>query len=78
MEKGCEEKREDIINFLQDYILEIPSEMFGNLLEENKKISEELSYHISTYDKKILFYISGFIAANLKKKCFRMTEEIPS
>ncbi|XP_062592552.1 uncharacterized protein LOC134279986 [Saccostrea cucullata] len=74
-EKGCEEKREDIINFLQDYILEIPSEILGGLLKENKKVSEELSYQISTNDQTILFYISGFIVANLRKKCYRMSKE---
>ena len=58
-EKGCQENREDINNFLQEYILEIPSQIRGGMRRENKKISEELSYHVSTKDQRILFYIAG-------------------
>ena len=36
-EKGCQENREDINNFLQEYILEIPSQILGGMLRENKK-----------------------------------------
>ena len=74
-EKGCQENREDINNFLQEYILEIPSQILGGMLRENKKISEELSYQVSTNDQRILFYIAGFIVANLKKKCYRLAKD---
>lgn len=70
---GCEEKREDIIHFLQEFLLELPSEILGRLLQENRTTSNTHADQISTMDQQILYYISGFIVANLKKKCRRMT-----
>lgn len=70
---GCEEKREDIIHFLQEYLLELPTEILGRLLQENRTTSNTHADQISNMDQQILYYISGFIVANLKKKCMRMT-----
>ena len=36
-EKGCQENREDVNNFLLEYILEIPSQILGGMLRKNKK-----------------------------------------
>lgn len=59
---GCEKKK-DIIHFLQEYHLELPTEILGHLLQENATTAKT---------EKITFCISGCIAANLKK-CLRMT-----
>ena len=72
-EKGCKENREDINNFAKECIFEI----LGGKLRKNKKISEELSYQVSTNDQRILFYmyIADIIAANLKKKCYWLAKD---
>ncbi|XP_062597802.1 uncharacterized protein LOC134259219 [Saccostrea cucullata] len=75
IERGCTEKSEDIVNFLQTYILNLPCEIVNTLLEQNKTVSEQQSKELSQNDQQILFYICGFIVRSLKKKSFRKKKE---
>lgn len=68
---GCEEKR-------RHYPLptgvspELPTEILGRVLQENRTTSSTHADQISNMDQQILYNISGFIVANLKKKRMRM------
>lgn len=64
---GCEEKKKDIINFLLEYYLELPTETFGYLLQENTTTAKTDVDRIFEPGPASIFYISGFIVTNLKK-----------